>query len=122
MCSGTSPKGPNQLKQPNNDIGIVIYRIHPDGNQLDAVWYSTLLDQKAMGTGIAIGDTTHGFAGEYAISYLSYDGRDAGTCNLKIVKTDNIYDVFWITNDTVTSRGVGIETADGLAVGWREVT
>ncbi len=51
------------------DIGIVHYQIKNE-NEIDAIWYSSRLDKKETGKGIAIGDTSNGFPGEYKIILL----------------------------------------------------
>jgi len=43
------------------DIGIVHYRIKNE-NEIDAIWYSSRLDKKEIGKGIAKGDTSNGLS------------------------------------------------------------
>jgi hypothetical protein len=35
------------------DIGVVYYRIRPTGNIIDATWYTSRLDTKETGRGVA---------------------------------------------------------------------
>ncbi len=60
------------------DIGVGHYRIKSE-NEIDAIWYSSRLDKKKIGKGIAIGDTSNGFPGEYKITYFDPDGNNTGT-------------------------------------------
>ena len=103
------------------DIGIVLYRIKSTGNEIDAVWHTTRLGKKEIGTGIAKGNTTNGFPGNYVVTYFAPDGSEAGTFELKIEKTNSIYDLFWSKKGELLYMGVGIETSDGLAAGWRKL-
>ena len=102
------------------DIGIVHYRIKPAGNEIDAVWYSSRLGIKETGKGIAKGDTSNGFPGEYVVTYFNPDGSESGIFDLKIEKTGLIYELSWSKKEEVLFVGVGIETSDGLAAGWRK--
>jgi hypothetical protein len=40
---------------------------------------------------------------------------------LVIEKAGAFYDASWITNGKVSAGGVGMEVANGLAIGWRRV-
>ena len=102
------------------DIGIVHYRIKSVENEIEAIWYSSRLDKKETGKGVAKGDTSNGFPGEYVISYFNPDGSESGTFDLKIKKTDSIYDLTWSKEGEVLFVGVGIKTPDGLVAGWRK--
>ncbi len=103
------------------DIGIVYYRMSPTGDGFEATWYSSRLDEKATGTGIARGNTSNGFAGTFLITYFNPDGQETGTFDLKIEKNGPIYDLSYIQNGEVLLVGVGIETSDGLAAGYRKL-
>ena len=103
------------------DIGIVTYKIRPEGNIIDAVWYSTRYDSGKAGTGIATGDTSNGFPGEYAITYYEPDGSVSGTFNLKIEANGDAFNLSYILNGEVLLRGIGLETSNGLAAGYRKV-
>ena len=103
------------------DIGIVTYKIRPEGNIIDAVWYSTRYDSGKAGTGIATGDTSNGFPGEYAITYYEPDGSVSGTFDLKIEANGDAFNLSYILNGEVLLRGIGLETSDGLAAGYRKV-
>jgi hypothetical protein len=101
------------------DIGIVHYRIKNE-NEINAIWYSSRLDKKATGKGIAKGDTSNGFPGEYKITYFDPDGNYAGTFDLKITKSGPVHELYWSSDGEVLFVGVGIEISDGLSAGWRK--
>jgi len=102
------------------DIGVVYYRITPTGKTIDATWYTSRLDKKETGRGIAKGDTSNGFPGDYMITYFYPDGSEAGTFDLKIEKTGPIYDLSYSKDGELLFIGVGIETSDGMAAGFRK--
>ncbi len=102
------------------DIGVVYYRIKESGNGIDAICYTSRQDKKEIGTGIAKGDTSNGFPGNYTIIYFNADGNEVGSYDLKIEKTGSIYELFWRKDGEVLFVGVGIETSDGMAAGWRK--
>lgn len=101
------------------DIGVVYYRINHTGNQIDATWYTSRLERKETGKGIARGDISNGFSGDYVVTYFLPDGNEAGTFDLKIERTGNVYDLSYSRNGELLFVGVGIETSDGLAAGYR---
>ena len=101
------------------DIGIVHYRIK-NKNEIDAIWYSSRLDKKEIGKGVAYGDTSNGFPGEYKITYFDPDGNNTGTFDLKIIKSDLVHELYWSLDGKVLFVGVGIETSDGFSAGWRK--
>jgi len=102
------------------DIGVAYYRIKTGGNVVEAIWYTTRQNKKKLGTGIAKGDTSNGFPGNYTITYFNADGNETGTYDLEIEKTGAIYDLFYRKDGKLLFVGVGIETSDGMAVGWRK--
>ena len=103
------------------DIGIVYYQMNTSGSGLGAVWYSTRSATKEPGTGVATGDTSNGFAGDYSITYYYPDGSESGTFDLKIEQTGETFALSYSQNGQVLLRGVGLETSDGLAAGYRKV-
>ncbi|MEM7188504.1 MAG: hypothetical protein AAF439_02735 [Pseudomonadota bacterium] len=64
------------------DIGAVYYTIREGGGFLDALWHSTRFEHDAPGTGIARGDTSNGFAGDYQITYYYPDGTVSAELDL----------------------------------------
>jgi hypothetical protein len=103
------------------DIGVVYYRIRTSGNVIDAIWHSTRLGRKEVGRGIANGDTSNGFPGDYVVTCYYPDGSEAGTFDLKIEKTGPVYDLSYRVKGELLFVGVGIEASDGLAAGYRKV-
>jgi len=103
------------------DIGVVYYRIKSSGNTIDATWYTSRLDKKETGKGIAGGDTLNGFPGDYIVTYFYPDGSEAGTFDLKIEKNGPIYDLSYSKSGELLFVGVGIDTSDGMAAGYRKV-
>ncbi len=102
------------------DIGVVYYRIASTGDAIDATWYTSRLDKKEIGRGIAKGDTSNGFPGNYIVTYFCPNGSDSGTFDLKIEKTGPIYDLSWSKDGKLLFIGVGIETSDGMAASYRK--
>ena len=103
------------------DIGVVYYRIRPEGDIIDAIWHSTRQPEKLTGTGIAHGDTSNGFPGDYSITYFDPNRSETAKFHLKIVQDGPTYKLSYIQNGEVLLMGVGIETADGLAAGYRKL-
>lgn len=103
------------------DIGIVHYRIKNEA-EIEAVWYTSRLDQKVVCKGIAKGDTTNGFPGDYVITYFNPDGTERSVFDLTIEKHGDVYNLSWRHNGETLIVGVGLETPDGLSAGWRQVT
>ncbi len=102
-------------------IGVVHYRIRSTGNAFDAVWHTTSSSTKETGTGIAEGDTSNGFPGKYIITYFGSDGSEVGNFELTIEKTGPIYNLSWNKDGEQLYAGVGIDTAEGMAAGFRKV-
>ena len=102
------------------DIGVGYYRIRPSGNAIDAIWYTSRLPKKEVGRGIALGDTSGGFPGDYIVTYYYPDGREAGTFDLKIERTGPVYDLSYSKDGKLLFIGVGIDTPDGMAIGYRK--
>ncbi len=103
------------------DIGVVHYRIRLSGGELEARWYSTRLDAKACGTGLAKGDTSNGFPGAYEITYYYPDGTVSAELDLKIEQSGEVFDLYYMKEGKVLLTGVGIETEDGLVGGYRKI-
>jgi hypothetical protein len=100
------------------DIGVAPYRRTAPG-RLEASWYTSRLGQRVAGTGTAMGEGAGDYCGQYQVTYVYSDGQVAGTCGLTIERNGVAYDLSWRREGRVTHQGVGIETPDGLAVGWR---
>ena len=103
------------------DIGVVYYEIRPEGGQIDAKWYTTRLEAKQAGTGLAIGDTSNGFPGRYEISYYFPDGALSIVLDLEIEKTGDVYELRYKKDGETLLAGVGFETPHGLVAGYRKL-
>ena len=120
----TSPPHPPAAKthQPFN-IGFVLYTKGKAPGTLDARWnYANAYSGRGVATG---GPASSGFAGRYHVRYFLETGEFSDEYDLDIERHagGNFYDVTWITNGTVSAKGVGMEVPNkgGLAVGWRRV-
>ena len=105
------------------NIGFVLYTKGKAPGTLDARWnYANAYSGPGVATG---GPASGGFAGRYHVRYFLETGEFSDEYDLDITKHagGDFYDVTWITNGTVSARGVGMEVPNngGLAVGWRRV-
>lgn len=103
------------------DIGVVHYVIRPEGGVIDAVYYTTRLDENRPGTGVATGDTSNGFPGTYDITYYYPNGEAAIDLELVIQRNGEVYEFKYLQNGRLLLTGVGIETPSGLSGGYRRV-
>jgi len=101
-----------------SNIGFVVYTKSYAPGTLIARWMYT---SKYRGSGIATGGSKEGFAGSYHVRYFYDSGEFSDEYDLMIEKAGDVYNVSWITNGKVSAVGVGMEVANGLAVGWRRV-
>jgi hypothetical protein len=100
------------------NVGLVLYTKSQTPGTLNASWiYST----QYRGPGIAIGGPAEGYSGDYQVRYFREDGSHPEEYELHIEKVGSIYQVDWILDGRRLITGVGMETAEGLAVGWRRV-
>lgn len=103
------------------DVGVVQYQLNRVEKRMHAVWYSSTLDTNKTGTGITeLCDVDNGFSGTYKIQYTDHLGKNLGVFDLRIEKSGEIYELYWMKNDRVIFVGVGIETPEGLSAGWRK--
>ena len=77
--------------------------------------------ESGRSTGVAKGGSGKGYEGEYIIIYYDENGNHAAQRRLIIEKHDKFYELTWLLNDTVRSKGYGIEVNGGLSVGWKNV-
>jgi len=54
------------------------------------------------------------------IRYFDNTGNFQAERELNIQKSGNFYQVSWINNGVISGKGVGMETEDGLSVGYRD--
>jgi len=116
------PSAAAKADQPFN-IGFVLYTKRQVPGILDARWsYANAYSGHGIATG---GPTSAGFAGRYHVRYFLETGEFSDEYDLAIEKHPggDFYDVTWISDGTVSAKGVGMEVGNGagLAVGWRRV-
>ena len=124
VAAPATSKPPAAMKadKPFN-IGFVLYTKGKAPGTLDARWnYANAYSGPGVATG---GPVSGGFVGRYHVRYFLETGEFSDEYDLDITKHagGDFYDVTWITNGTVSARGVGMEVPNngGLAVGWRRV-
>ena len=103
------------------DIGVVTYRILAEGDKIEATWYSSRHADKGCGTGLAVGDTSNGFPGNYEITYRYANGQVSAELELEIEQHGQAYNFYYRKDGKLLMVGVGVETAEGLAGGYRMV-
>ena len=99
-------------------VGFVLYKKSDEPGTLTAEWCHS---DYGNGTGIATGGPADGFEGRYTIRYFDDKGNMQAERGLEIQKEGNYYQLSWSNNGEISGSGVGMETAEGLAVGYRDV-
>ena len=115
--AGTSAATASETRAASN-IGFVLYTKSLAPGTLNARW---IYGKEYRGPGIATGGPKDGFVGKYHVRYFLENGEFSDEYDLVIEKSGDIYNVSWITKGKLSANGVGMEVADGLAVGWRRV-
>ena len=120
--TSSTPPTAAKATQPFN-IGFVLYTKGKVPGTLDARWnYANAYSGLGVATG---GPVSGGFAGRYHVRYFLQTGEFSDEYDLDIKRhaSGDFYDVTWITNGTVSAKGVGmvVPNEGGLAVGWRRV-
>jgi len=106
-------------------IGITSYKMSPDRpNCFVSTWYSTRLGEpKVLSSGIALGDTSDGFAGSFKIRYYEPNGeplKDQRPYDLSIIPNGEVMDMRWSRDGKVNLVGIGIALGDQLIASyWR---
>jgi hypothetical protein len=67
------------------------------------------------------GVPAEGFAGCYQIRYFDEKGHVQAERELVIQKDNEYYLLSWIHNGRLSGEGIGLETAEGLTVGYHDV-
>jgi len=101
-----------------SNIGFVLYTKSLAPGTLNARW---IYGKEYRGPGIATGGPKEGYVGKYHVRYFLENGEFSDEYDLVIEKSRDVYNVSWITKGKLSANGVGMEVADGLAVGWRRV-
>ena len=99
-------------------IGVGYYRKTASPEALEATWTTALLFEKGIGTGVVKGDFSNGYGGRHTVTYYLPDGGNAGTFDLTIEKNGSAYRLTWRKDGVVVFTGLGVETTDGLAIGF----
>jgi len=102
-----------------SNIGFVLYTKSPAPGTLNARWMFT---EAYRGPGIATGGPRDGFAGTYHVRYYLEDGTFSDEYELVLEQLGDVYRASWLVDGHLRAAGVGMEVADGLAIGWRRVT
>jgi hypothetical protein len=97
-------------------LGIAIFQAR-SGNQVSIQWSTPEL-QGAVGGGAFISQLNGGIEGRHELAQHLPDGSLSGMWTVEIQKTDSIYQIVWRKGESIHFRGLGIEMANGLAVGW----
>jgi len=97
------------------NVGFVLYKKSEEPGTLNAKWCHS---DGVHGTGIATGGSAEGFEGKYLIRYSDDKGNIQADRELKIHKDGSCYKLQWLNNGKVTGEGIGMETAEGLSVGY----
>ncbi len=100
------------------NIGFVLYKKGDEPGTLNAKWCHS---DYGNGTGIATGGPAEGFEGRYHIRYLDDKGNAQAERKLDIQKKGDFYHLSWINNGNISARGIGMETVEGLSVGYRDI-
>lgn len=102
-----------------NDIGVVEYSKDLERKCIYAKWYYVNEGKKSEGTGIAIGNLTGNYEGEFKITYYNRDNVKLQSYDLVITKTGDCYELEWFANGVKKFFGIGFEYEGKLFAGWR---
>ena len=119
LASADAAVSPATKAPATENIGFVLYTKSHSPGTLNARWMYT---NAYRGPGLATGGPKEGFAGHYHVRYFYDDGKFSDEYDVTIEKNGDCYEVTWTSEGKVQAVGVGMEVADGLAVGWRRVT
>ncbi|MCP4370993.1 MAG: hypothetical protein GY797_23195 [Deltaproteobacteria bacterium] len=100
------------------NVGYVLYKKGDEPGTLIAKWCHS---DYGNGTGIATGGPAEGFEGRYHIRYFDEKGNIQADRELDIQKDGDYYQLSWINNGEISGRGIGMENAEGLSVGYRDI-
>ncbi|MCP3942103.1 MAG: hypothetical protein GY710_11555 [Desulfobacteraceae bacterium] len=98
-----------------SSVGVVVYKQSNEPGILTAKWCHS---DYGNGTGIATGKPVKGFEGHYIIRYFDNTGEFQAERELQIQKNGDFYQVSWINNGVISGKGIGMETKEGLSVGY----
>ncbi len=101
-----------------SNIGYVQYTKGDKFGELKAVWVHAVYGR---GTGLAKGNSSDSFEGNYQITYFDENETLQAELELEIVKNGLSYELTWSKNGVVTSIGLGMENSDILSAGYYDV-
>lgn len=104
------------------NVGCVIYRPGAEPGTLEAKWCHPLFGDRVLGTGVAIGGPSAGYAGDYEIRYFNAEGIQVGEFKLEVRRAGEYYELAWLDQGVVQDRGIGMEIPEGLIAGWRRIS
>jgi hypothetical protein len=97
-------------------LGIALFQVRPDA-EVSIQWSAPEL-QGAIGSGAFTSRFDGAFEGEHELAQCFPDGTLHGSWTVRIEKTGSIFEIIWRKGEAIHFRGLGLETGDGLAVGW----
>jgi hypothetical protein len=97
-------------------LGIALFHVR-SGNEVSIRWSTPEL-QGAIGDGAFTSQFNGAFEGEHELAQYFPDGTLHGSWTIRIEKTGSIFEIIWLKGENIHFSGLGLETADGLAVSW----
>ena len=97
-------------------LGIALFQVQPDSQVL--IQWNTPELQGTIGRGEFLSRFTGSFEGDHRLKYHLPDGSLHGEWNVKIQRTGSLFEIIWRKGDAVHFTGLGLATANDLAVSW----
>jgi hypothetical protein len=97
-------------------LGIALFQVQSE-SEVSIQWCIPEL-QGTIGGGAFISRFNGTFEGEHELAQKLPDGSHHGTWTIVIQKTGSILEIVWRRGEAIHFRGLGVETASGLAVSW----
>ena len=97
-------------------LGIALFQVQPDSQVL--IQWNTPELQGTIGRGEFLSRFTGSFEGDHRLKYHLPDGSLHGEWNVKIQRTGSLFEIIWQKGDAVHFTGLGLATANSLAVSW----
>jgi hypothetical protein len=97
-------------------LGVAIFQVR-SGGEVSIQWSTPEL-QGAIGGGAFTSQFNGAFEGEHELAQYFPDEALHGSWTVRIEKTGSIFEIIWRKGEAIHFSGLGLETADGLAVSW----
>lgn len=97
-------------------VGIALYTCRPDA--APTIQWSTAELAGVVGTGAFTSPWSGAFEGEHQLAQYLPNGQLYGEWSITIQKTGAIYELTWRKGGNIHFKGLGLDTPQGLAVGW----